>query len=1409
MDSSIVGYVILGLIGLIMLMSILFGLKRGLKKAIFRFVWIIASGAILWVLTPTISAWLNGFDISSFGLDINGPVNKLSDIGVNLLNSLNLDEAISQSEAVRTFAENFPTMILNVVIFVLGFWVFKILLYPIWAIIASRCFDKKKRELKAYKRKIKNLKKRGVPVDEDDMPASLAVSGKNRFGGMLVGILTGFVICVATLSPIVGLNTIYQKANTNLVTQNEEGEEIPYLPTVIDEETQTYLNCYENSIASQIVKCTGMSYFSNLVFEKLASVETGGEKIYLTNEVDNGIYLYNKYTAISNFMENKDTCTYASIADTLSDVKDILHGLKGSKLIDALGDDLLPYFVDKFFADNEDLKIEIDGQDYAELLKIAYKNSTAEEKLKVEQFVTQVEAIIDIATLFNENGLMEPIIKGEVSTTREMVKILVENKVNAKKFSADFVNNLFRVTLFASEYPTLVDSAVEKVFAGANITGYEKKEIAADSLKQNLQDILENFITYLKFENEKTDGYFENEEVACDSYGALGKVVDVARSGLLSDSSYNGLIEYLKSKANEMLGGTEEKESKYSAILNSIDDITSWEKEFRAIAPLINTVLQVKNDETDFAFDKILSASYVEKAENDPAERIGTALQKAINNGSVLITNYNIRETLDNLLADMTDTSEYLNLVVDTKTVGESLTDVTLKEYMLGQIWTGEKIGGESEIEDWGNEFKYSLRVLRLAMGTLSNFDKTEISKEGNTSFEDLGKAIDEAMEKDADGESNTHLFVENKVLRALIKNFLEENLLAKEGKVKTEIDNIMGLVVNTATGLTVKDSVLDNIYANEGSNVISWENELGILKNFFVADFDSNNLVRMGKLLDEISGSNIFSVREVRVVVCHYIDEESKTFVDNNNDKKALITLVKQRVEDVTSYEKEILNLTNLMDTVNKTYSPDSALGLTANQVKFKAIGRQFDLLSGKSEASTDETTTKSNLLTINELNEFLRYYVEDSVSSLDDTDELKNIVIGNKTYAGLCANATTIVSYETEFINMAKFVDIATDSSKPLVQIGEIIDKIKGDSVLIPSILDDVVVYYVNKNVPSEYSSAKTLITQKLKPTEGEAVTITSYAKEFEYMAKLKELAEQNPIKLVRSSENDSLVAGELFNKLVFGKTADETIVGDKSVILTHDVVDEILKVVIGTQLNNKGDINDDLKKIVSGIKDKVSAITNYEMEFKHMDALLEEIGGSSVSLSTLGQKLDAAVNDGSKLFNTTIIGKILEYFFDDNMEAYNEDSDYKDVVGTIRNKVLGVVDRSETNKYASMLAEVEALKTNLGKLQAISTYDQFKENAVAIGGYLDNIEAMTWVSDKATAKSIATIVFNKMKDVAKAKIPATEVTVNDILNNDKYKFDNHATEGTPKGTADDETNYYTQIMTDIKAELDKIPD
>lgn len=1411
MSSSLIGYIILAIIGVVMLMSILFGLKRGAGKSAFRLVWILACGVILWFLTPKISAWLNTMDISSWGLNINGPVNKLSDIGVNLLNSLNLDEAISQSAAIRTFAENFPTMILNVIVFVLGFWVLKIVLWPLWAIIASKCFDKKQREIKAYKRKIKNLKKRGVPVDDDDMPSDLEISGTNRFGGMLVGVAMGIVICVATLSPIIGLNTIYQKANVSLVTQNEADEEVPYLPTVIDKETQEYLNCYENSIASKVAKYTGISFFSNLVFDGLAAVDVGGEKIYLANEVDNGIYLYNKYTALSNFMADTSSCTKESVADALSNIKEILLGLKGSKLVDTLGDDLLPYFVDKFFADNPDLQIIIDGQDYAELLKNAYKNSTADNPIKVDMFASQVEAIVDIATLFNDNGIMVPIIKGEVNSTAEIVSILVQNNVNPKTFSSAFVNNLFKVTILSGEYPQLVDSAVEKVFEGAGISGYEKANITADSLKQNLSDIFENFITYLKLEDKKSSGYYATEDDACNAFGALGKVVDVARSGLLSDSSYNGLIEYLKGKANEMLGAASGEESKYSAILNSLDDITvehGWEKEFRAIAPVINTILQIQKEETDFKFDSILSADYVEK-ENDPAERLGNAIQKAIGNKSVLITNYNIKATLQKLIDDLQDenTREYLNIVVDSKLVDEAAQNVTLKDYILGQIWTGEKSTGSSKIKNWGNEFKYSLRVLRQAMGTLSNFDKAAISDPENKSFENLGKAIDQAM-MIVDGERNSNLFVENKVLRALINNFLNKNLLAKPGEAETEIDKIMSVQVNSATGLTVKESVLDNIYLDGESSIESWETELGKLKTLFVADFTTSDLVKMGEMLDDIAGSKIFSETEVRAVVAYYIDRESADFVGGDNDKKELINLIKQNIPLVMSYEKEILNLTNLMDTVNKS-SWSATPELTAEQVKFGAIGRQFDLLSGKkSDRLESETTTESKLLTNDVLQKFLKYFVKDSAKDLEE--ELKNIVVGGGEYAGLCASMEQIESYETEFVNMVKLVDVAKDTSKTLVQIGKTIDGIKANSVLVPDVLSDVVIYYVNKNVPGDYALAKDAIKNKLKPSDPSAkVEIVSYEREFGYVAQLKELAEQSSIKIVRkpTDDPDAVVAGELFNQVTSNPAT-------ASVLLTRDVIAEVIKIVIDKQLSTYTDMGDELKNIVRTIGNNAANVEDYEMEFKHMDLLLTEMNNQTVDIDSLGRKIDNAESDGSKLFDKVTIKKILDYFFNQKMKTYiAADSEYKDIAANVKAKALQVVDSTTEQKYEKMFSEVISLKNKLDTMKDVSTYDDFRSSADSIGQNLDAITAMTWVADEKVAKDIATIAFDKMKTAAEEKLPAASdpeskggaARIDEIINGSKYAFESHATDA-PQQTYSGE-NYYADMMAELKTELDAI--
>ena len=1411
MDSSIIGYIILGLIAFFLLGSMVLGIKRGFGKTTFRLVWLVATGGILWLLTPTITNWLNSFDISSFGLNINGPVNKLSDIGVNLLNSLNLDEAIAQSEAIKTFAENFPTMILNVVVFVLGFWLLKILLYPMWAMFASGFFDKKKRELKAYKRKVKNLKRRGVPVDDGDMPEHLVVTGKNRFAGALVGLIAGFVVCVVTLNPIIGLNSIYQKANANLVTQNEAGEEVPYLPTVIDPETQKYLNSYQDSYASKVASYTGMEYLSNMLFNGLATVEAGGEKIYLSNEVDNGISLYNKYTALSNFMANTSTCDKESVSDALSNVKEMFFSLKDSKLINTIGNDLLPYFVDKYFANNDNFKIIIEGQDYAQLLKDAYKSATAENPIKIDSLLTQLEAVVDIATLLNDNGILVPIIKGEASSAEQVLSILVNNNVNPKTFSSAIVENLFKIELLSSEFPKLVDSAFKMVFQSMGIIGFESfNEITTISLKQDLKDIFENVATYFKLDNKKISSAFATEEDACNAYGALGKVVDVAREGLLSDSSYQGLLDFIKDMATGVLGEdlAVGEESKFSAILNSLGDITvehSWEKELRSIAPLINTIMQIMDENPSFRLESIFASNYSE-GENGPATRIGVALQKAIDAKSVIITNYNLRETLSGLIDSLSDTSikEYLAMVVDTKMEEEVAKDVTLKEYILSQIWTGDKTTGKSEIKNWGNEFRYSLDVLRKATTTLSNFDKESLKNPENTSFEDLGASIDKAMQV-VDGERNTHLFVENKILRALINDFLGKNLLAKPGEAESEIDKIMAVVVNPVTRVTVKESVLNNIYNDGESNVTSWQAELGKLKTLFATDFATSDLVKMGEMLDNVMGSEIFGETEVRAVVGYYIDRESATFVNGNEEKQALIDMIKANIVNVVSYEKEILNLTNLMNVVNKTDWTET-VGLSAEQVKFSAIGRQFDLLSGKKDDRLEsETTTQSNLLTNEVLKEFLKYFVKDSSSSLDG--DLKVIVVGNEKYPGICANVENVTCYQTEFEDLIKLVEIAKDSSKTLVEIGRTIDSIKASSVLIPTILNDVVVYYVYKNVPDDYSNAKNSIKAKLENTTT-PVQIESYEREFGYMNQIKELASQNPIKLVRKTTDpvEAIIAGEVFNGITTGASA--------SVIITKDVIAEVIKIVIDKQLATYSTMAEDLKEILQTIVNNAVRIVDYEMEFGHLDSILTDMNSNVIEIDKIGKKLDNAENDNSVLFDKVIIERLLDYFFDQKMSSYvAEGSQYKDIATAIKAKALSVVDLEETGKYESMFAEVISLKDKLDKMQAVTTYEEFQTSATTIGQNLDAIEKMQKVADKKIAKDIATIAFNKLKEVAEGKLPASSdpehkggsVRLDEIINGEKYLFTNHATDEVQGNYSGDK--YYEDMMGEIKTALDNI--
>ena len=87
-----------------------------------------------------------------------------------MVNSLaESNEAFANSEALKTFAANVPAMILNIFVFVIAFWLLKALLYPLWAFISSRIFDKQERELKKFKKQQAKMTSHLVPVTGLDL----------------------------------------------------------------------------------------------------------------------------------------------------------------------------------------------------------------------------------------------------------------------------------------------------------------------------------------------------------------------------------------------------------------------------------------------------------------------------------------------------------------------------------------------------------------------------------------------------------------------------------------------------------------------------------------------------------------------------------------------------------------------------------------------------------------------------------------------------------------------------------------------------------------------------------------------------------------------------------------------------------------------------------------------------------------------------------------------------------------------------------------------------------------------------------------------------------------------------------------------------------------------------------------
>ncbi len=272
---------------LFIVLGLLFGWWRGYAKSIVRIGLVISVAVLTFFVVPSISKALLTLDISALNIVINGnAATNVQELLIALLESIPyVNDLMLASPSFEAVIVLLPEIILNLVGFIVFFYLFRLLSMIIFWIINAIFFSKKKQEGK----------------------------NKHRMIGAVIGAVQGAVIAVVLLLPVYGfINTItpvikvetISSANVQIVKDyayaegenDEQGELVSIVAT-----SEDYINAIQNSPLTKVLNTLGVGKLADITFEKLTTVKYDETELNLKKEIK---ILNNAYKNIS-FIANE------------------------------------------------------------------------------------------------------------------------------------------------------------------------------------------------------------------------------------------------------------------------------------------------------------------------------------------------------------------------------------------------------------------------------------------------------------------------------------------------------------------------------------------------------------------------------------------------------------------------------------------------------------------------------------------------------------------------------------------------------------------------------------------------------------------------------------------------------------------------------------------------------------------------------------------------------------------------------------------------------------------------------------------------------------------------------------------------------------------------------------------------
>lgn len=933
-----------GVLALFVLFGLFWGLVRGLKKTTFRAIWIVVTAVILMFVTPVITKAVMNIELPFLKIEDNGEtLNTLNQIVVYYIKQIpDYGQLLASSTDALDALVTLVTLLINAFVFTILFWAVKIVLWPVWGIIAGI----------VIKKKDKNGNKKP----------------RMRGWGMLVGAVAGLFVGATTLMPIIGVVNMVDDIETSTsskytkVVVNEDGEEEEVelvggeLSKLGLEKVIGYLNVYTDSTTAKVLKYTGVNAYQDFMFNTLSTGKAGGEKIVLKDEAKTLLVTVGSVNTLTKM--NFDNLTQTKVAEIIKAAKVLVEHVFNIKTVKVVGDSLFSVVLtDMVENPNSVIKLPSTGQNKID--EGITQGITELKDFKFSDLKNEILAVLNIAETLNNKDILCKLINKQVEKPQEIMALFDNDTIN------EVTNSLFQMQTMSTFLPITVNTGLEYVAELIQAEGFEiNDELAtADEVKTMFKSILTSVLAVsnsLDFESK----FYITE----NSLPKVGKVLDAVKNyGGLDQQNYNILINQVETKLyNTLSKSLESLDEEMSGIKTNVLDaiknlstVTNFETEFTKIntcyTPLMSVVNGVTSSPMTFELaniGKVLDAfkstqlfgssvnpimeSVLDFAKTKIPEDfadlkivIERAKQKVASvqswegelsklNGFVDI----VQDVLESSDLKTTILAEDSTVLAD---LGKELNALSTSTLLGGEVKNIVKIlidqfgdfssGNEDMLSSCVNQIKTNLEnattidwekefgVIKTLINTVMDLSESGVTVE---TIAEIGSTLDEILEKQS-------VLVTRSVINTMIDSAVDQ--FAGEVESGSDMADIIS---------TIKNEIKTNA-------TISFEQELKALKTLIDEitniDMEEFSYADFGAMLDDFDTQNGTNksvvVSAVRPKIVKMILNEVDT-TSMDADMVEILETMKLNCGNITNYETEFDLLGDFVETVENLTDVD-----------------------------------------------------------------------------------------------------------------------------------------------------------------------------------------------------------------------------------------------------------------------------------------------------------------------------------------------------------------------------------------------------------------------------------------------------------------------------------------------------